>query len=150
MAKRILRFLVGFLLCCSLTAFGQSKKYGLGLILLDPTGLSGKMWLGKSTALDAAVGWSAREGRYLHIHLDYLFLGAPIYNDDQVEFSFYAGGGAKIIFQDKDSTWLRFPLGLDCKVRKSPLNIFFEIVPSFDLSEFDLFGAIGIRYLFDR
>jgi hypothetical protein len=28
------------------------------------------------------------------------------------------------------------------------LNIFIEIVPSFNFDELDLYGAIGIRYLF--
>jgi hypothetical protein len=61
---------------------------------------------------------------------------------------FYFGAGGKLVFRDFDNAWLRLPLGLDFLLRKSPLNFFFEIVPSSNLSDFKIFGAIGFRYLF--
>jgi hypothetical protein len=149
----IKKILLGFLAIIFLlggTSFGQANKYGLGLIIFDPTGLTVKTWLKKSGAIDGAVGWSAMEGHQLHIHADYLFYGVRIASDQNVEFSFYLGVGGKIIFQDHDSAWFRVPLGIDFFTKKSPLNIFIEIVPSFNFNEIDLYGAIGIRYLFTR
>ena len=32
--------------------------------------------------------------------------------------------------------------------KNDPLNIFFEVVPTFNFSRIDLLGAIGIRYTF--
>lgn len=140
-ALAILFFLAG-------ASFGQTTKYGLGLILFDPSGLTAKAWLKKPGAIDGAIGWSALEGHQLHIHADYLFYGARIASDQNVEFSFYLGVGGKIIFRDHDNAWFRVPLGIDFFTKKSPLNIFIEIVPSFNFSELELYGAIGIRYMF--
>jgi hypothetical protein len=147
----IKKTLLGFLAAIFLlggTSFGQTTKYGLGLIVFDPTGMTVKAWLKRSGAIDGAVGWSAMAGHQLHIHADYLFFGARIASDENVDFSFYLGVGGKIIFQDHDSAWFHVPLGIDFFTKKSPLNIFIEIVPSFNFNELDLYGAIGIRYLF--
>ena len=36
---------------------GQSKKFGLGLVLGEPTGISAKWWLGNDRALDFNLSW---------------------------------------------------------------------------------------------
>jgi hypothetical protein len=56
----------------------------------------------------------------------------------------------KIVFRDFDNAWFRVPLGVDFLLRKSPLNLFFELVPSFNFSDLKLFGAIGFRTIFER
>ncbi|HUU38173.1 MAG TPA: hypothetical protein VMW46_08215 [Candidatus Desulfaltia sp.] len=33
-------------------------------------------------------------------------------------------------------------------LKRSPLNFFFEVVPSFNFSKLRLFGTIGFRYVF--
>jgi hypothetical protein len=70
--------------------------------------------------------------------------------DRNLDLDFYLGLGGKIIFRDEDVAWLRVPLGVDFLLRKSPLNFFFELVPSFNFSKLKLFGAIGFRYVFQR
>ena len=129
-------------------SFGQTTRYGLGLIVLDPSGLTAKAWLKKSGAIAGAIGWSAMEGHQLHLQADYIFYGGRMASDQNVDFSFYLGLGGKIIFQDQDNAWFRVPLGIDFFTKKSPLNIFIEVVPSFNFAEIKLSGAIGIRYLF--
>lgn len=148
MIKRLSIIAVAVLFCLSGASFGQTPKYGLGLILFDPSGLTAKAWLKNSGALDGAIGWSALEGQQLHIHADYFFYGARIASDQNAEFSFYLGVGGKIIFRDHDNAWFRVPLGIDFFSKKSPLNIFLEVVPSFNFSQLELCGAIGIRYTF--
>jgi len=132
------------------STLGQTTKYGLGLIIFDPSGMTAKAWLKKGGAIDGALGWSSMGSHQLQIQADYLFYGARIAGDQDVQFSFYLGVGGKIIFQDQDNAWFRVPLGLDLFIKKTPLNIFMEIVPSFNFHELDLSGAIGIRYLFTR
>lgn len=150
MIKKMSIIVFAIIILLASASFGQTTKYGLGLILFDPSGLTAKAWLKKSGTIDGAVGWSAMEGHQLHVHADYLFYGARIATDQNVEFSLYVGVGGKIIFQDNDNAWFRIPLGIDFFAKKSPLNIFIEIVPSFNFSEIELYGAIGLRYIFNH
>ncbi|MDH7511832.1 MAG: hypothetical protein QHH14_02670 [Clostridiales bacterium] len=150
MARKVLICLILTVFCLAATGFCQPKEYGLGLVVIEPTGLTGKAWLNRRAALDAAIGWSAKRGHFLHIHVDYLFYRSSFHSDTRVDFSLYIGAGGKIIFQDNDNAWLRFPLGIDFLAKTSPLNIFFEVVPTSNFSRLDLLGAIGIRYTFRR
>jgi hypothetical protein len=124
------------------------RRFGVGLVLIEPSGLTGKAWLGGSLALAGAIGWSAEENHYLHIHGDLLFLDSRLAGDRNLDLDFYLGVGGKIIFRDYDSAWFRVPLGLEFRLRKAPINIFFEVVPTFNFSEIKLLGAVGFRYLF--
>ncbi|MGQ9671577.1 MAG: hypothetical protein ACUVV5_00415 [Candidatus Aminicenantales bacterium] len=147
MSKRMLALI--FILHLGLSPLlGKAHQYGLGLIFIEPTGLTGKIWLTKTTALAAAMGWSSLSDHYLHLHVDYLFYKVTLHVDRSTDFSFYLGAGGKIIFQERDNAWLRFPLGIDFLSQKSPINVFFEVAPSFNFSKLDLVGAIGLRYTF--
>jgi hypothetical protein len=153
MAKNILIHLFIVLIAtigCATAAFGQTKEYGLGLVIIEPTGLTGKVWLSSQAALDMAIGWSAKGDHFLQIQVDYLFYRFSFHSDSRVDFSLYVGAGGKIIFQNGDNAWLRFPLGIDFLAKTCPLNIFFEVIPTFNFSKFDLLAAIGIRYTFRR
>jgi hypothetical protein len=123
-------------------------KAGLGLVFFEPTGLTGKIWMSRSVAIAGALGWSAEKDHYLHLHFDFLFYRHRLTSDRNLDLDFYFGAGGKLVFRDFDNAWLRLPLGLDFLLRKSPLNFFFEIVPSSNLSDLKIFGAIGFRYLF--
>lgn len=150
MAKNILVYFLVAACGCTTAASAQAKDYGLGMVFFEPTGLTGKVWLNRRAALDAAIGWSAKHDHFLHIHVDYLFYRYSFHNDSRVDFSLYVGAGGTIIFQDNDNAWLRFPLGIDFLAKTCPLNIFFEVIPTFKFSRLDLLGAIGIRYTFRR
>lgn len=123
-------------------------RYGAGLILLDPSGLSIKAWLPGSKAVAGGIGWSAEADHYLHLHADYLFKAVRLVSDRNLTIDFYLGAGGKVIFRDFDNAWIRIPLGIDLLLRRSPLNFFFEVVPSFNFSRRKLSGAIGFRYVF--
>ena len=45
---------------------------GLGVMAGEPTGLSAKTWLGKTTAVDAGLAWSLSGDKDLQAHADYL------------------------------------------------------------------------------
>jgi opacity protein-like surface antigen len=128
----------------------QPGKVGVGLIFVDPTGLTGKAWLSGSAALAAGIGWSAEESHYLHLHLDFLFYRLGLAAGPNLELEFYLGAGGKFIFRDSDTAWLRLPLGIDCLLRRSAFHFFFEVVPSFNFSRVKLLGAAGFRYAFRR
>ena len=147
------RALIAVLAACfliSAASAAQPARTGVGLILFEPSGLTGKAWLTRSTALAGGIGWSAEKDHYLHLHVDFLFLRYGLGADTNLDLDFYLGVGGKIIFRDSDTAWLRVPLGVDFLLRKSPFNFFFEVVPSFNFSDVKLFGAIGFRYIFER
>jgi len=126
----------------------QPRQFGLGLVLVDPSGLTAKAWLGGRRAVSGAVGWSGEKGHYLQVQADYLFVDRRVSGDANVDLDLYFGAGGKIIFRDYDAAWLRVPLGLDLRLKKSPFNFFFEITPVFNFADLRLSGAVGFRYLF--
>src|SRR5690349_19282138 len=38
------------------TEVGYGRNYGIGLMVGDPTGITGKIWIGQTNAIDAGVG----------------------------------------------------------------------------------------------
>jgi hypothetical protein len=150
MIRRVLVSLLFLLMVSAIGTAAESTKVGAGLILIDPSGLSLKAWWKPSFALAGGIGWSVEESHYLHIHADFLFFRYRLAADKNLDLDFYLGAGGKIIFRDTDNAWFRVPLGVDFLLRKSPLNFFFEVVPSFNFSDLKLYGAIGFRYIFER
>lgn len=150
MLRRHLIIILSVCFLLSAASAAQPARAGVGLILFEPSGLTGKVWLNRSTALAGGIGWSPEKDHYLHLHVDFLFLRYSLASDANLGLDFYLGAGGKIIFRDYDSAWFRVPLGVDFNLRKSPLNFFFEIVPSFNFSEIKVFGAVGFRYMFQR
>jgi hypothetical protein len=79
----------------------QSRKFGLGIILGDPTGLNGKYWLSKTDGIELSLAWSLVKDR-IKILGDYersFGIGAKI--DFLEELSFFPGiGGAISVGKD--------------------------------------------------
>jgi hypothetical protein len=138
-----------FLLACSnLGLNAQPKQFGIGLALFDPSGLTGKAWLGNGRAINGAIGWSEEKGHYLDILADFLFYDKRVAGDGNLDLDAYIGIGGKIIFRDDDPAWIRLPLGFDMRLKRSPVDVFFEVAPSTNFSIVRVSGAIGFRYLF--
>ena len=58
MIKPVVLLILAAILLCG-TASAQDSGFGLGVILGEPTGISGKLWLGGKTAIDGATAWSS-------------------------------------------------------------------------------------------
>ena len=133
-------------------------KFGLGVIVGEPTGLSLKYWLDKEYAIDGAAAWSFAENDSFQIHADYLIHDYELLNSDDLPF--YYGLGARLKFKDNDGRGrnrndaifgIRVPLGVTYLFEDAPLDLFFELVPILDLSpdvELDINAAIGLRFYF--
>jgi hypothetical protein len=146
-----------FLSVLSANAFAQDK-FGLGVILGEPTGLSLKYWLGKEHAIDGAAAWSYSENDSLQLHTDYLVHNYDVFNTD--ELPFYCGLGARLKFKEDDGRGrnenhaifgIRIPLGVTYVFDDAPVDLFFELVPVLDLApdvELDVNAAIGLRIYF--
>jgi len=151
--KRIVLVLALAGVCTALT-HAQNKGFGVGIILGEPTGLSGKYWLSNRTAVDAGLAWSFVRGSSLHIHGDYLWHIFDALKAEDETIPLYVGLGGRLKFGDRDNGrfGVRVVGGIDFMVYTVPLDIFLEIAPIMDLvpaTQLGLNGGIGARFFFE-
>ena len=125
----------------------------VGLIIGEPTGLSGKLWTGSTTAFDVGVAWSFRKDGHMHLHADYLYHNFSYLESDRGYVPVYLGIGGRVRFweHDKSEVGLRFVAGVEYYDDEFPFTVFLEIAPVLDLApetEMDFNGGLGVRYLF--
>jgi hypothetical protein len=136
----------------------QAGDFGLGIIVGAPTGLSGKLWLTDTTAMDGAAAWSLDSKNHFLLHIDYLYHNFDLLkiNRDKVDKSktaFYYGFGGRIKFREGEDSQagLRIPVGIEHIFVKAPYDIFFEIAPILNLvpeTSVDLDAGLGVRFFF--
>ena len=154
-----------FLLLASAPARAdKGGDFGLGLIIGDPTGLSGKGFVSETNAIDFAVGFGLLGGDHLHVHADYLW-HFDIKRWSSAQLDLYLGVGPKLgmHFHDGpgwdrgrgDEDWIgigaRGPFGLAMRFLEDPFDIFLEVAAGLWIvpdPHFDLDAAIGARYWF--
>jgi hypothetical protein len=132
------------------TARAQDSGFGLGIILGDPNGVSGKGWLVSGLALDGAVGFGIIDEGHLAAHVDVLWhMGLKDFS--RASMDLYFGVGGKIgAFEDDFRLGARGPVGLDFLFQR-PVDVFIEIAAGLwiiDDVDFDLDAAAGVRYWF--
>ena len=154
--------LIAILLCGSASAQNSGtldKKFGLGIIVGEPTGISGKLWTGPRTAMDGAIAWSTGTHSNVNLHFDYLMHDFNVLNVSEKYFVLYYGIGTRFKFtSDHNSNnnndtiiGVRIPLGITYLFPTSPFDIFVEIVPLLDVipdTEFEMNAGLGVRYYF--
>ena len=171
------RSLFSFLLVFSLSATAAAPaassassanlagRFGLGVILGEPTAITGKYWLTQKTAFD--VGLSYFYESHFLIYADHLWHSPGLFgNHDRFisQLNPYLGVGAGMYFWSdhrRPPGWRgttgsvglygRFPFGIEWTPGYPPLGVFLEIVPGVEVVpgidvSFD--GGIGIRYYF--
>jgi hypothetical protein len=150
--KRLL-FISLFILTFLGTIFSQESGYGVGVMLGEPTGISGKYWLDNTTAIDLGIATGIfGENTGFSIHTDYLYQIDNLL-ESKYKIPFYYGFGLRIRFPQNSQMQLgvRGTAGLLMYLKNLPIDVFFEIAPSFRLLpttglDFDI--AIGSRYYF--
>ncbi|HTK82614.1 MAG TPA: hypothetical protein VL633_10010 [Bacteroidota bacterium] len=142
----------------------QERKFGLGVILGEPTGISAKLWTSPGTAFDFGLGWSVggdRISRYdgsydggsrIHFHMDYLWHSFDAITSSE-RFPLYYGIGGRINTGAgyTSSAAVRGVLGIAWMPHETPVDIFLEVVPSLQLTSstgFAIDAGIGARYFF--
>lgn len=125
-------------------------KFGLGLIVGEPTGISGKMKISSENAFDGAVGWSFNKYGAIHVHADYLYNMVKLGQD----LPLYVGVGGRIKLSsgtDESRLGARVPIGIVYEPSSKPFDLFIETVPMLDIvptTEFNWNAAAGVRYYF--
>lgn len=154
--KYFLFLLISLLLLCH-NASAQSKGFGVGVIVGEPTGISVKAWQSKTGAIDGAIAWSFEGVDAFHLHADYLVHNFKIIRMRKGAMPLYFGLGARLRLRNDtniDSDILlgiRVPFGGTYFFRNAPLDIFLEVVPILNLvpsTTLDLNAAFGVRIFF--
>lgn len=148
-----------FFFIFSLPVFSQSAggKFGLGISLFYPTGITGKYMLSDKMGIEATLGFVGNNRTHIHGVFTYNALSI------QSNFNLYVGGG--LIFQERrykeghyrwfnddhysTALGIRVPVGLSYMIQK------FELFGELNLNLFpdahngaDLGLALGARYYF--
>ena len=131
----------------------ERKKFGVGVILGEPTGITIKYMLDDKTAIDAGVGWETSGDNEFHIYGDYLYHMYDLIKVPHGKLPLYFGGGLRFIDREKkdDKLGIRIPVGIEYLFGNVPLGAFFELVPVLNLTpdtDFDFEAGIGIRFFF--
>jgi hypothetical protein len=138
--------------CLAGSSFGQNGKLGLGIILGEPTGLSAKMWTGKTTAIDAGAAWSfVNGGTFFQLHGDLLFHNFDLFHVETGKLALYYGFGGRVKLADQTIVSVRVPIGISYQFEKTAIELFLEVVPMLDIipaTEVGIGGGAGFRYYF--
>ena len=131
----------------------NSTGFGLGIMVGEPTGVNGKLWLSGTTSLDMAAAWSLESNSGFQGQLDYVWHNFGVFNVSKGKLPLYygVGGRFKTWENSDDSIGVRIPVGLDYMFENSRFDVFFEIVPTLNLTpstDFDLNAALGGRFFF--
>jgi hypothetical protein len=135
-----------FLLVRALPAFAEyasaygpkEKRFGAGIYLGEPTGVTLKGYLTQRLALDGVAAWSFIEDSLTLIaDVTYEFFDINV-NAGNTTLPFYAGAGAKMAFDggrnDDTSFGVRVPVGIAVQWVKHPVEIFLEVAPGIELA----------------
>lgn len=133
-------------------SYGRDGDVGLGIILGEPTGVSFKMWTGKTVAFDAGAAWSfVNNGTFFQLHGDLLFHNFDLFRVDKGKMALYYGFGGRVKFAADTLVSLRVPVGISYEFPKTSIELFFEVVPMLDIvpaTEVGIAGGAGFRYYF--
>jgi hypothetical protein len=159
----------------NIAAYAEQSDYsgdkntgaGLGVILGEPTGFTGKVWLQPHQAVDAGLAFSF--DNYVLLYSDYLFHFPGLFGsstDFLRQLQPYAGVGGELIISEDSSRGsttyysssgssvgfaFRVPLGAEWLVPTAPIGIFAELVPGVGIVPGTygfLQGGVGARWYF--
>lgn len=133
------------------SARAESGSFGLGLIVGQPTGLTGAYELSDNTAIDAALGLALFDDRDFYLHVEFLYFLPTLVSGGDFDLRAYLGIGGWVVTHNDPVLGARAPFGLSLDFASVPLQIFLEasvllaLVP--DVGG-DVRGALGFRYYF--
>lgn len=142
----------------------KAPRFGLGIILGEPTGLTGKLFMHPNHAVDMILAYDITDEAFA-MAVDYHFVFDPWpFRIPAGEMPIYVGIGGKLsVFgehsegrhddhHDEDVAFgLRIPIGLAFLFNRVPIEIFLEIAPGirlFPATDADVDGGIGVRFYF--
>lgn len=151
-----MKLLSALLAVLMMTSAAHAQDFGLGVILGDPSGLSGKMRMDGNHSLDGALAYSSGKHAGMQFHADYLWDRARSWGTTQGPLDMYYGLGGRLISYNDDnksqiSIGPRGSLGLSFNINNPNLELFgelamiLEVTPSISA---DLDAGVGARIRF--
>jgi hypothetical protein len=141
----------------ALAAQTEADTFGLGFILGDPTGLSGKMKMDQRHSVDAALAYSSGRRNGLQLHGDYLWDRARSWGTTEGPIDMYYGLGGRFIsytnsdHKDEMSIGPRGSIGVAFNVNNPDLELFGELAAILEIAPsvgVDIDAGIGARIRF--
>ncbi len=136
----------------------EARRFGAGLYLGEPSGITLKGYLSKYLAIDGIFAWSFIDhGLTIIGDVTYDILDIPFTSKGTVTFPFYVGAGGKVAIHGKHEGRRRtivnihVPVGIGAQWQKYPVEIAFEASPGIAVypdTEFDISGGFAVRYYF--
>lgn len=126
---------------------------GLGIQVGEPTGLTAKFWLDRSSAIDVTMGWNIIHD-WAVIQAGYLY-HFPLSVQSGNLYAYVGAGGLMGVWDggpdDNGGLYLagRIPLGLEFIY--DPISFYAELDPLIELipaTDFDIGGGLGFRFYF--
>ncbi len=141
----------------AMPAAAEAGRAGIGFIVGEPTGISGKLFITENTAFDAGAAWSLVKNSNFHLHADYLRHNFSVLKREfgitEGELPLYFGIGGRVRFDDDESrVGVRLVAGVSYIFDNAPLDVFFEIAPIMDLApktELNFNAGAGLRFWFE-
>ncbi|MES2746708.1 MAG: hypothetical protein V4655_14845 [Bdellovibrionota bacterium] len=143
-----------FILLIGTSHAEAANRFGLGVVIAGPTGLTAEYIYGKNRDVAASLGWGDDS---FHLNLDHHWNQPNLIKADGVPINIYFGLGLRWISwngrnDDSDnSIGLRLPVGIQHIFKEVPIQIFFELAPALilvDSTGFEIDLALGARYFF--
>jgi hypothetical protein len=145
-------FFIFALTFLSLSALAAQGDMGVGVLIGNPVGVSGKYWLEGGHAVDAGAGLAWGSHSNMSVHSDYLLQNdAAFYYNDTIPLDLYYGLGGRMAFADEIELGLRIPVGLVHRFENDSSDMFAEVAPIVDFvgrTGIELNFGFGARYYF--
>ncbi len=145
---------------------GRENEFGLGIMLGEPTGISGRLNLSSKRSVD--FGLARSDKSYFLILADYLFTFPHAFHTSSTFLSNvtpYVGVGGVLGIADQSFQFrtafggatgstvfgVRIPLGIEWRPSSPPLGVFLEIAPGISIlpsTQGFMQGDLGIRFYF--
>lgn len=129
----------------------QGGNLGLGFIAGLPTGLSGKLWLNNTNAIDMIVGFDSYAD-YIILNADYVWHEFNLIPVRAGQLPLYYGMGANLgVARNAPGVGLRGVVGLEYLFADAPLDAFIELGPGaliIPSAHFGFSAGLGMRFFF--
>lgn len=142
------------ILFISANCFAQSHGTGVGIMVGQPTGLTLKTWVSKTSAIALGGAYNFKnEG--VQVQADYLYHFMNAFPITMGRIPVYTGIGGTISYKKNSSDpdyGIRLPVGFSYFMPASKFDLFVEADPVIIIkpeSRVSLNGNVGIRYFFN-
>lgn len=150
--KRLgLGFVLGMVFLCSGSVSAQGR-FGLGVIIGQPSGFSMKYWLDSRNSIDGIIGADLGRHGGMSLVCDWAHHWADLTPVSRGRFLLGAGAGAFVGVGGRDAEFgVRVKVLADYVFAPAPVNIFLEIAPAvqiIDGPDLGVQGGLGVRWFF--